>query len=83
MLEPIDFLWSGTSLRRGKRVDLYIGNSEANSLLRRACGIEFIEAAVCIFWKIVGVYSLDIWIGIDGSKMGPSGLPTRKVNPPF
>ena len=84
MLAPIAFLRSDPRLFRHKRANLYMDNDpSANALIRGGCGNPFLASTVCIFWKIVDAYPLDVWIGRVAPGANPSDLPTRGVKLTF
>ena len=81
---PIPFMYSAPTLFSHKRANLYMDNDPAaNALIRGDCANPFRAAMVRTFWKLVGKYSVDVWIGRVGSEMNPSDLPTMRVKRPF
>ena len=54
-----------------------------NALIRGDCSNPFLAAMICIFWKLVGKLSLDVWIGRVRPKVNPADLPARGSKLPF
>ena len=80
----VAFLNSEQKLSHHKRINIYMDNDPAaNALIRGDCSNPFLTSMVCIFRKLVGDLSLDVWIGRVGSQVNPADLPTRGAKIPF
>ena len=84
MLAHLALLWSDPAIVRGIRVILYLDHETSGSAhIRGDFANPFIAATVCVFWRLVGRLSIDIWIGMVGTKVNPSDRPNGNVKLPF